>query len=427
MNKEYKVDKEYSLVEIVRYNLRMWWLAVIFAFLCAGMLGGYKYASLHQYVENEMYSDKVQVRTALFMSNFSEGSVVERANNIIKISKSSRAYQNFCEITGYVLTMDEYQKLFDLEQTEASDVVTVYITYPAAYGDFAIMEEQDAIDFAEGLIETIDQTSREMIGETCVSVLDEPYMTREVQKMETYSITQEDFKKAILKAVTAGVLLGIIVEVVLYTFWMLMYKKPKNAEEIRECMDAAVIDVFTNGKDNEEAFKKVAMFLKDDTIKCNRVSCLNVQSPKKDAALKLAMSFANEQKKTLYIDLTADAGEEKNSVSNYILGEAKEVNPLQMNPYLDSVCRSPEKENGMNIVGNSRFSMYMDEMSKSYDCIVVNSADVTEAADGYIAAKLCNKTFVVCGRKNVKNEILYKVKNTAEVNGVVINGVLIYE
>lgn len=429
MSKEYKVDKEYSLVEIIRYNLRMWWLAVIFAVLCAGALGAYKYTTLHQYVENEMYEDKVQVRTSLYVSNYSDGSVVERANNIIRIAKSKRAYDNFCNITGYVLTFDEYQKLFDGEQTEASDVITFYVTYPAAYGDFAIMEEQDAIAFAEGLIETVDETSQEMTGENCISVLDEPYMTHEVRKMETYSISQDDFRKAILKAVTAGALLGIIVEIVLYTFWMLMYRKPKNAEEIRECLDADIIDVLKNGEDNEDAFKKAAMFLKDESAPCNRIGCLAVKNQKTDTALKLAMSYANEQKKTLFVDLVAGTGNEdaKNSISGYILGEEEGVTPLSMNPYLDAVCRKSAEEKGMDIVGNRRFVSFIDEMSGKYECIVINSADVTKAAEGYQAAKLCDKVFVACGRKTVNNETLYKVKNTARVNGITIDGVLVYE
>ena len=68
-----------------------------------------------------------------------------------------------------------------------------------------------------------------MIGADCVSVLDEPYVTQEIVKMQSYSISEDDFKRSIMKAVTAGVLLGIIVEIVLYTFWMLIYRKPKNA------------------------------------------------------------------------------------------------------------------------------------------------------------------------------------------------------
>ena len=55
MSREYNTEKEYTFWEIIRYNLRMWWLAVIMAILCAAALGGYKYKTLHQYVEKEMY------------------------------------------------------------------------------------------------------------------------------------------------------------------------------------------------------------------------------------------------------------------------------------------------------------------------------------------------------------------------------------
>lgn len=429
MNKEYKVDKEYSLMEIIRYNLRMWWLAVIFAVVCAGMLGGYKYMSLHQYVENELYENKQQVTASLFVENFNDGSVAERANNIIKIAKSSKAYDNFRGITGYELEMNEYTQLFEMLQGEASDVVSVYTTFPAGDGDFTIMDEESAIAFTNGVIDATTRTCAEMFGTKCVSVLDEPYATVEIQKLKTYSISEEDFRKAFLKAVTAGVLLGIIVEVVFYTFWMLIYKKPKNAEEVRECLDTRVIEVLKNGEDNEEAFKKVALFLKSEETGCNRVSCLSVQNPKKDTALKLAMSYANEQKKTLYVDLCSgqENGEDGHSISRYVLGEAHEVNPLQMNPYLDAVYRSQNDENGMDIAGNRRFSEFMDEMGKSYECIVVNSADASKAAEGYAVSKLCNQVFVVCGRKMVKNETLYRVKNTADVNDIRIDGVLIYD
>ena len=43
MSREYKVEREYSIAQIIRYNLRMWWLAAILAVLCALALGGYKY------------------------------------------------------------------------------------------------------------------------------------------------------------------------------------------------------------------------------------------------------------------------------------------------------------------------------------------------------------------------------------------------
>ncbi len=429
MSREYKVDKEYSFVEIVRYNLRMWWLAVIMAVLCAAALGGYKYNALHQYVENEMYENKQQVAASLFVSDYSDASVVERVGNVIKIAKSSRTYERFCKEMGTSLTMDEYVNLFEVLQGEASGVASIYVTFPVNVGNVIIADEDTAMKFANGVMEATMAVTEEVVGVDCVSVLDEPYATQEIVKIENYSISQEDFNKALLKAVTAGVLLGIIVEIVFYTFWMLMYKKPKNAEEVRECLDANIIDVLKEGADNEEAFKKVALYLKDDDAACNRISCITLQCPKKDAAIKLAMSYANEQKKTLYVDLGTTEGTSKNtdSISAYILGERAEVKPAQMNAYLDSVCRNHAEEKGMDIAANKKFAEFIDEMSKKYECIVINSQDAVKNADAYVVSKLCNKTFVACGRKSIKNETLYRAKNTADVNGIRIDGVLVYE
>ena len=427
MSREYKVDKEYGFLEIVRYNLRMWWLAVIFALLCAAALGGYKYKTLHQYVENEMYENKQQVVASLFVSDYSQASVVERVGNVIKIAKSSRTYEKFVSDMDTTLTLDEYMGLFEMMQGEASGVASIYVTFPATVGSITIADEETAAKFAEGVMNATIAVSEEMIGADCVSILDDPYATQEVVKIENYSITQEDFNKALMKAVTAGVLLGIIVEVVFYTFWMLMYKKPKNAEEVRESLDANIIDVLKKDGDNEDAFKKVALYLSDSDVSCNRISCISLQCPKKDAALKLAMSYANEQKKTLYVDLASEEGESENSISGYVLGEQTEVIPEQMNDYLDLVCRSQTREQGMDIAGNQRFALLMDEMSKKYQCIVINSHDAVKSADAYAAAKLCNKTFVTCGRKTVTNENLYRAKNTADVNGIRIDGVLVYE
>ena len=429
MSREYKVEREYSIAQIIRYNLRMWWLAAILAVLCALALGGYKYKSLHQYVENEVYENRQQVAASLFVGLYSDADPSERVNNIRKIASSNRAYQNFKEITGYDLTVQEYQNLFDTEHGENSDVASFYVTFPASYGDYSIMDEEAATAFMNGLIATTEKTCEEMIGQSCVTILDAPYTTSEIAKLKTYTITESDFRKAVLKAVTAGILLGIIVEIVCYSFWMLIYTKPKDAEEIRECLDTDIIDCFKEGEDNEESFKKVAMFLKDDNTACNRISCMTLQCPKKDSALKLAMSYANEQKKTLYIDLSVGegSGEDAHSISKYVLGQADHVEPLAMNAYLDSVTRNKEAEKGLDIAGNKRFAEYVEEMGKWYEYIVINSADASKAAEAYAVSKLCNKTFVVCGRRTVRNEVLYRAKNTADVNGIHIDGALVYE
>lgn len=429
MSREYKVDKEYSFFEIVQYNLRMWWLAVIMALLCAAALGGYKYMSTHQFVEDEMYENKQQIVGSLFVSDYSDVSLTERVGNVMKISKSSRAYARFCENTGIAMEIDEYMQMFEIEQGDASGVASIYVTFPAEVGNITIADEEMATMFAQGIMQAAIEISKEVIGMDGVSVLDAPYATSEVVKLKTYTITQEEFRQGVTKAFVAGLLLGIIVEVVCYTFWMLLYRKPKNAEEVRECLDANIIDVLKEGTDNQDAFKKVALYLQDEEAACNKINCITLQCQKKDAALKLAMSYANEQKKTLYVDLSVNegVGENANSISAYVLGEKDAVEPAQMNAYLDSVCRNQQEEKGLDIAGNKKFAAYIKEMGSRYECIVINNPDAVKGAEAYQVSKLCNRTFVVCGRRSINNETLYRAKNTADVNGITIDGVLVYE
>lgn len=433
MNKEYQLDKEYSIWEIIRYNLRMWWLALICAAVCAAALGGYKLVSLYPYLEKENYENIQQVTASLFVKTYSDETSVERANNIIKIADSYRAYELVLEKTGYVMDYQTYGLLFDIMQGEAADVVSIYVTYPVNTGTFNMADETTAMEFTNAVIDATKELSKELVGTETFSMLDNPYLTNELKEVQSYFITEEDFKKGVFKAVTAGVLLGVIVEVVLYTFWMLLCKKPKSVEEVRQCMDTDIIDSITSKTVNEEEnYKKVALFLKGDENedkKCISISCMTAQCPKKDVALKLAMSYANEQKKTLFVDLAAnkEAGETENAISAYIVGDAEMPQPKAMNNYLDTVCRNVAAEKGFNIVMNDRLAAYLAEKSNEYERIIVNSTEVAESADAYAVSKLCDKTFLVCGRKTVKNETLYRAKNTADVNGIHIEGVLVYE
>ncbi len=433
-DREYRLDKEYNVPEIIRYNLRMWWLAILCALACAALLGGYKFRANYQFVEKEVYDSTQQATASLYVRLYSDETAVERANTLMKMAASSRTYEKLIRNTGYALEYEGYDSLFEVTQSEVSDVISVFVNFPAGFGEFAITDEKAAVDFVSGIIEALDEVSQEIIGRECITILDRPHATNIVQKTESYFITADEFRQGVLKAATAGFLLGIIVEIVLYTCWMLLYKKPKNAEEIRQCMDAPVIDTLKDGNDNAETFRKVTLSLGDsadgtETAQCRRVNCISLLSPRGDVALKVAMSYANEQKKTLFINLAGDGEqtEAEHSLSGYILGGEQQPAPLALSQYLDVVCRTVEAEKGLDLVGNSRFPAYVEEKSREYERIVIGSPDVLSCADAYVAARMCDRNFFVCGRKRVKNEMLYRVKNEADVNRIKIDGILVYE
>lgn len=432
MKQGYQLEKEYSIGEIIRYNLKMWWLAMLCAVVCAASLGGYKFVSLYPYIEKDNFENVQQVETTVYVTPYSDSDSSERVNNIVKIIESHSAYEMVVQQTGYELDYATYKKLFDVKLEDSGDMASICVAYPVNTGTFNMADENVAIEFSNAVLDAITVIAEELIGKDAFAVLDTPHLTHELREVETYFITKDDFKKGVFKGLTAGVILGIMVEVVLYTFWMLLYKKPKNEEEIRQCVDAPIIDSLKdNNSSEEDAFKKIALFLSGDKEerKCLKVTCLSAECAKKDVALKLAMSYANEQKKTLFIDLASGKENDgaKNSISSYVLGEGEMPKVKALNNYLDTVCRNTSVEKGFNVVMNDRFAEYVAAKSEEYACIIIGGADVTESADAYAAAKLCDKTFLVCGRKTVKNETLYRVKNTADVNDIHIEGVLVYE
>ena len=100
MNQEYRLDREYSIAEIIQCNLRKWWLALICAAVCAAVLGGYKYKSLKPFIEQSVYENVKQVTATLYVADYSTSASTERANNVIKMAQSYRAYERVQQKTG---------------------------------------------------------------------------------------------------------------------------------------------------------------------------------------------------------------------------------------------------------------------------------------------------------------------------------------
>ena len=369
MNQEYRLDREYSIAEIIQCNLRKWWLALICAAVCAAVLGGYKYKSLKPFIEQSVYENVKQVTATLYVADYSTSASTERANNVIKMAQSYRAYELVQQKTGYDLDYKTYQGIFDVLQGEAGDMVTIYLQYPIDTGTFSIADEDGAIAFTQEIIDATLQVGSELTGgETCFTVLDAPYPNSETRKAN-----------------------------------------------------------------EEEVYKKLALFLKEKQGGADHkgvsVNCMPVGYFKKDAGLKLAMSFANEKKKTLLIDLVKEpeGKEAGNSISRYVLGDESRPVPTTQNSYLDVLCRDVAEEKNFDVVMNERFASYVKEMQDTYEYIVINSPNVAESADAFAAGKLCDKNFVVCARGGVNNETLYRLKNEAAVQGIVLEGVLVYE
>ena len=93
--------------------------ALICAAVCAAVLGGYKYKSLKPFIEQSVYENVKQVTATLYVADYSTSASTERANNVIKMAQSYRAYELVQQKTGCDLDYKTYQGIFDVLQGEA--------------------------------------------------------------------------------------------------------------------------------------------------------------------------------------------------------------------------------------------------------------------------------------------------------------------
>ncbi len=227
--KKYRIDEEYSVWELIRCNLRVWWLILLCAVAGAALLGGYVYVSNRAYIVEDKYEEQYRVEAALCVNAYSNESATERVGTVTKTAVSRSAYEQLLENTGYELEFLGYQHLFDFQVTDSSDIIMIYVDYPNEYGDFSIPDEEAALEYAQNVVEAIDDTMLELMGEDCIKVLDEPYVADPIEKKYAFAITEEEFPSEIRKAATAGALLGIVVEVAIYT-WFLISRGKKEEE-----------------------------------------------------------------------------------------------------------------------------------------------------------------------------------------------------
>lgn len=144
MNQEYRLDREYSIAEIIQCNLRKWWLALICAAVCAAVLGGYKYKSLKPFIEQSVYENVKQVTATLYVADYSTSASTERANNVIKMAQSYRAYELVQQKTDAIWTIRRIRESSTCCRGEAGDMVTIYLQYPIDTGTFSIADEDGA-------------------------------------------------------------------------------------------------------------------------------------------------------------------------------------------------------------------------------------------------------------------------------------------
>ena len=228
--KQSGIEKEYTVWQIIQGNLKVWWMILLGALAGAFLLGGYKYYVNRSFVSEKNYENDYRVMASLFVEEYSGESAAERVGTVIRIADSRSTYEKMKQLSGYDMEYLAYQDMFDLEQGESSDVITVHVKYPRTYEGFSLKNEEDALEFAGYLLDAVGDTVRDNIGKNGVHVLDEPYVADAQKRYLAYAPTLREFKQEIAKAAVAGAFFGMIIEVAVYAGVQMSGKKERNTE-----------------------------------------------------------------------------------------------------------------------------------------------------------------------------------------------------
>lgn len=178
---------------------------------------------------------------------------------------------------------------------------------------------------------------------------------------------------------------------------------------------------------SKEAYKtlRTNVEFSGDNIRVVAVTSCTPNEGKSSIAYELAMSFAQNGKKTLIIDADLRKsvmirkhfkGKVRYGLVHYLVGKYK----------FDDVCcetnvknlymafAGPVPPNPSELLGNQRFKTLLDEAKEQYDMIIVDTPPLGSVIDSAIVAKQCDGVMLVIASGEISYRFAQKVKEQLE-------------
>lgn len=423
MNKNY--EEEFSLLEIAKYNLKHWHI-LLACMLIAGILAGaYGYKNTEPSVV--YYEQLSQVNGAFFIDQYNDNSINERMYDVQQVALSHGAYEKFAASTGYELTYEEYQNMFGYSNYIVTSVLNLYIAYPETYGTITVETDEEAIRLMQQLMDAQVETYGEFMGQDAIKILSAPWVSSYTQASADTATTSKDLLTATMKGALAGIFLGLLLGIMAVSVIYLVGTVAKQAKEIEQKLKAPAV-AFVHKKDRAEEFKKAGLFLEQSMGEHESICYIPFHEKNADGAYDLARAFARMNKKTLYLNLSAKAGGDGMSVSDYLFGkcEREAVKVTVTEDGVDVINRNMRVEEQGELLSARGLKDYIVQMRTAYERVVVNAPELTAYSDAYGIAAYCDKVIFGCKRREVTGTDLYEINHAMDNNSLTLNGVVVY-
>lgn len=184
-----------------------------------------------------------------------------------------------------------------------------------------------------------------------------------------------------------------------------------------------------------EAFKSLRtniLFCGSD-IRCIAVTSVLPGDGKSTVSLDIAKSFSDTGKNVLFVD--ADMRKSVNAVrhkisgsfpglSEFLSGQAcfTDIITETQTPFLNMVVSGMFPPDPVELLGNNRFSEFIDKCRRIYDYIIIDTPPLGAVIDAAVVAPRCDGVIVVIPEGKISSKLAVSVKNQLEKSNCRILG-----
>ena len=312
-----------------------------------------------------------------------------------------------------------------------------------------------------GMLKREVETNRNLYN-ALVTKIKEQNVTEQIQTVNVWVVEEAKVPEAPSKPnkrrnILLGIILGLFGGVGLAFFLEYLDNTVKLPEDIEERFGQPVLGlvplVDPKDKPNEEILMTEARAAFAESYKTIRnavqlsafdappkkilVTSMSPQEGKSTTALNLGIAFGQANKRVLLIDADLRRPrihkilhlENDKGLSTYMTGTS-DIHIVQKNNRnnLYIMPAGPVPPNPSELVGSKRFMTMLDELSETYDAIVIDSPPVLSVSDSLLISKVVDGSILIARSAKTTHDTFFKgLKQlqdiSAKVLGVVINAV----